>query len=338
MKTNTNHPYILGIDISKKTLDLCLTNDNQPIYQDKITNTAKSLKQLKKKLKSLKINSKSLLICCENTGLYTTPLLGFTEKNKLNLWLETPLNINKSQGFTRGKSDKVDAQRIASYAYRYQDKCEVWTPLDKSISALKILWKHRKSLVKAKTQINQTLNEIKDMQGQTAYNQACKVYKNTLDGIEKDIKKIEKDIKSHISFHKELQNLHEIITSVDGVGTITAQYLMVVTHGFEQLNDPRKLACYAGVAPFPYSSGTSIRGKEKVSPFANKELKTLLHTCAVSLLKMKNTFSVYIERKKKEGKHIMSIVNALKNKLLCTICACVRKNEKYKKNHVNSLA
>ena len=107
---------------------------------------------------------------------------------------------------------------------------------------------------------------------------------------------------------------------------------------FKTLNDPRKLACYAGVAPFPYASGTSIKGREKVSPFANKELKALLHLCAVSLLKMKNTFSDFIERKKKQGKHIMSILNALRNKILHTICACVRKNEKYEKNYTNSLA
>jgi len=69
-----------------------------------------------------------------------------------------------------------------------------------------------------------------------------------------------------------------------------------------------------------------------------RSLKTLLHLCAVSLLKMKNQFTDFVDRKKAEGKHMMSILNALRNKLLHTICACVRKNEKYEKNYAKSLA
>ena len=145
-------------------------------------------------------------------------------------------------------------------------------------------------------------------------------------------------MKETLASDENLQHLHDTITSVDGVGTYTATYLITRTDAFKTLNDPRKLACYAGVAPFPHLSGTSVRGRQKVSPFANKQLKSLLHLCAVSLLKMKNTFSDFIERKRKEGKHTMSILNALRNKLLHTICACVRKNEKYKKNYTNSLA
>ncbi len=152
------------------------------------------------------------------------------------------------------------------------------------------------------------------MQGKAAYKEAHAYYKNILCEIEKSLKKVEKAIKETLASDSYLQNIQQVITSVDGVGDVTAIYLMVVTNGFKTLNDPRKLACYAGVAPFPYTSGTSVKGREKVSPFANKELKNLLHLCAVSLLK------------------------AVRNKILHTICACVRKNEKYEKKYTNALA
>lgn len=338
MKKKTNYKYIMGIDISKKELDVCLTNDNKPIYQGKVDNTTRGLKTLQKKLKSLKISLEEILVCCENTGIYNSPLLVFTQNNKLNLWLETPLTIKKSLGLTRGKSDKADALRIATYAYRHQDQYRPWTPPTRSIEKLQKLWKRRKNILKVETQLKQNLTEIKAMQGRAAYKEAQRSYQGTLQGAQKDLKQVEKEIKETLSSDKELQRLHKVITSIDGVGTTTAVYLIVLTGGFKTLNNPRKLACYAGVAPFPYASGTSIRGREKVSTFANKELKTLLHLCAVSLLKMKNRFTDFIDRKKAEGKHIMSILNSLRNKLLHTVCACVRKDEIYEKNYTNSLA
>ena len=338
MKKKTNYEFILGIDISKKDLDIYLTRHNNAIYQDKIANTAQGFKMLLQKLKSFKIDTQDILVCCENTGIYNSPLLVFTQKNKLNLWVETPLAIKKSLGLTRGKSDKADAQRIATYAYRFQDQYQPWTPPQKSIAKLERVWKNRQKIVKMETQIKQSLTEIKTMQGQVAYKEAKKYYQNILAGIKKDLKQVEKDLQATLKSDKELAHLHEIITSVDGVGTITAIYLIVLTKGFKTLNNPRKLACYAGIAPFPYRSGTSIRGQEKVSPYANKELKSLLHLCAVSVLKMKNQFTDFVDRKKAEGKHIMSIINALRNRILHAICACVRKNEKYDKNYMNSLA
>jgi len=338
MKNKFNYETIMGIDISKKTLDICLTNNKKPIFQDKIDNTSQGLKMLQKRLENLHISLEEILVCCENTGIYNSPLLLFAQKKQLNLWVETPLTIKKSLGLTRGKSDKADAERIASYAYRHQDQYKPWTPPKKSIQNLQKLWKHRKNILKVQAQLNQNLTEVKAMQGQAAYKEVKRSYQGTLQGLQKDLKQIERDLKETLASDKELHHLHEIITSIDGVGTTTAIYLIVLTKGFKTLNDPRKLACYAGVAPFPYASGTSIRGRERVSFFANKELKTLLHLCAVSLLKMKNQFTDFVDRKKAEGKHMMSILNALRNKLLHTICACVRKNEKYEKNYAKSLA
>ena len=338
MKKKFNYETIIGIDISKKTLDICLTNNNEPIFQTKIDNTAQGLKSILKKLKSLHIRLEETLFCCENTGIYTSPLLFFAQKHTLNLWVENPLSIKKSLGLTRGKSDKADAHRIAQYAYRYQDQYRRWTPARESIKNLETLWKRRKSVVKIQNQLNNKLKEIKSMQGKTAYNQEKSAYKGILQGIKKDITKIEKELKEAIVSDKELKHLHEIITSVDGVGSVTATYLIVLTDGFKTLNNPRKLACYAGVAPFEHTSGTSVRGKQRTSSFANKELKALLHLCTLSLLKTKNTFSDFIQRKKAAGKHMMPILNALRNKLLHTICACVRKNEKYEENYANSLA
>ncbi len=337
MENQINYKHIIGIDISKMHLDLCLTHNNKPIYQARITNSHQGFKVLEKKLKSLKIKLDQVMFCCENTGIYNHCLLDFIQKKQAHLWLENPLTIKKSLGLTRGKSDEEDAKRIATYAFRYQDKYKPWQPPTKRIVQLTKLWRRRRRLVKQQTQIQQYLTDVKAMEGKSAYMEEKRGYQITLSAIKKNIKQVEQDLKNILASDKELDHLHKIITSVDGVGRLTAIYLILVTEGFKRLNDPRKLACYAGVAPYPYRSGSSVKGRDSISPFANKELKKMLHLCAVSLLRMQNSFTDFVARKKKEGKHMLSILNSLRNKILHVVCACVRKNVMYTKNYVNSL-
>ena len=78
------------------------------------------------------------------------------------------------------------------------------------------------------------------------------------------------------------------------------------------LNDTRKLACYCGVAPFKYSSGTSVRGKTKVHYMANKKLKCNLHMASLTAVKLEVELKAYYERKVLEGKNKMSVLNAVK--------------------------
>ena len=116
-----------------------------------------------------------------------------------------------------------------------------------------------------------------------------------------------------------------------GIGFVTAVNLIIHTNGFTIMNDSRKLACYCGVAPFEYSSGTSIRGKTKVHYMANKKLKCNLHMASLSAVKLDADLKAYYERKVAEGKNKMSVLNAVKNKLLARIVACVNNQRAYVK-------
>ncbi len=110
------------------------------------------------------------------------------------------------------------------------------------------------------------------------------------------------------------------------------------TDNFNKIKTYRKGACYAGIAPFEYSSGTSIRGKTKVSKMGNKYIKKLLHTCTLSILKQKKgDLYAYFKRKIEEGKHTMSVLNALRNKLLNRVFACVNNGVKYDPNYLNQI-
>jgi transposase len=85
------------------------------------------------------------------------------------------------------------------------------------------------------------------------------------------------------------------------------------------------LACYAGVAPFPYQSGTSIKGRTKVHPLADKKLKSLLNMCAISAIRHDKEIKTYYERKAAEGKNKMLIINNVKCKLLARVFAVINR-------------
>lgn len=104
-----------------------------------------------------------------------------------------------------------------------------------------------------------------------------KTIKNSLAALDKDLKNTEAKIIEIMDGDENLKQLYKLITSVVGIGFVTAINLMVYTNGFTVMRDARKLACYCGVAPFEYSSGSSIRGRTKVHFMANKKLKCNLH-------------------------------------------------------------
>ena len=113
---------------------------------------------------------------------------------------------------------------------------------------------------------------------------------------------------------------------------------MVYSKGFTAFDNAKQLACYYGVVPFAKSSGTSVRYKSTVSPFANKKLKKLLHLCAMSAIQNDAEIKQYYERKVKEGRNKMSVVNAVRNKLVHRVFAVIRDERMFEENYVRQCA
>jgi len=112
--------WFIGIDVSKKTLDIAIRNKECILKTFKIENSVPVLKSFLKELKKEDIKLSNSLFCMEHTGIYCTPMMILAEKLKLNLWLENATQIKLSIGMQRGKNDQIDATRIAEYASRLQ--------------------------------------------------------------------------------------------------------------------------------------------------------------------------------------------------------------------------
>jgi len=106
-------------------------------------------------------------------------------------------------------------------------------------------------------------------------------------------------------------------------------YLLIATKGFDAFDNWRQLACYAGVAPFPYQSGTSIHGRNKVHPLADKKLKSLLNMCALTALRHDRELKTYYQRKVEDGKAKMLVINNIRCKLLARVFAVINRKSPF---------
>jgi transposase len=229
----------------------------------------------------------------------------------------------------RGKNDEADAKRIAVYAMRYQDRCIAWTPPAQIQSAINDLLRLRDRLITAKNMLMVPVKELKA----TGEVDRAKLVENSshkaLKGIECEIDQIEKKIDALLKKDGSYSQNINLITTVPGVGKWTALSFMMATNNFSRKMNSRQLACYCGCAPFVHQSGTSVRGKTRVSHMANKTLKKLLTLCASSLIRMKNELGDYYRRKVAEGKNKMCVINALRNKIITRICSVVERQTPY---------
>jgi len=326
----------IGIDISKATLDVCVLSpsDITDSHHHPFCNNAKGFSQL---MKWLKQNSEGLApeewrVCMENTGVYSFELNFFLHEKGIWQSMENALQIKRSMGVVRGKTDKADSKIIAMYAYRFIDKLKPYVLPTSTLLRLRALFAQRERLVGMHSQLlvaSQSIKGypkelVKDIQDQNEM---------LLKNLTVQIKGIDKSIKECLQEDKDLQRKSKLIQSVPGIGQQTAAYLLIVSQGMKGFTSARQFACYSGCAPFAHQSGASITGKTKVHFIANRKMKVLLHMTAMNAITFNDELKAYYQRKVAEGKNPMSVLNAVRFKLICRIYSVVKRNEEYQKEY-----
>ncbi|MBC3787155.1 IS110 family transposase [Spirosoma utsteinense] len=331
--------YFIGIDIAKDTLDWAVYTQ-QGLQLS--THTPNTLAGIKTALVEFKIllgwNPKQAVFCMEHTCIYNAHLLESLHELKLAVWLESSLQIKQDGGMQRGKTDKVDAQRIAPYAYRFHDQIRLWEPPREVIQRLAFLSATRQRLTQAYNLLSVPVTEQETFISKSLQKNLKGNVEKSLAALKAERKFVEEQIKELIEADLRLKELFALMVSVPGIGPVIATELLITTNEMQTINDPKKLACHAGVAPFEYRSGSSIRGKTRVSHQARKRLRSLIHMGAMSAIQMKGDLQDYYVRKLTEGKHTMLVLNAVRNKLIHRVCAVVRRGGKYDKNYAPTLA
>ena len=330
--------FFIGIDVSKPFFDASLMavvdHVKQTIETSKFDNNIAGMKLFEKWLKLHKVTMNEYsMVVIENTGIYHRLLWAFCSKKHLPIHIGNAAHIKWSFGIARGKNDKIDSIRLCNYAYKESDTLKTTGVLDPHLLQLKDFISARTKLLKQIASIKVSVNELEGVNDKPHQKLIKQSLKSAIDGITKSIINIEEQIKKIIAANQRFKCNYDLLISIPGIGHVTAVYLIGCTSNFASNPSGKQLACYAGVAPFEHSSGISIKGKTRVHRMANKDLKKLLHLCALSVIQYNEEFKVYYHRKKDEGKHSMSILNAVRNKIALRVAAVIKNQTPYKNNY-----
>lgn len=326
--------HYVGIDVSHEHLDFALlNNEGHPIRTARIDNSRRAISQWIKELKRKdRVKIEQSLFCLEPTGHYSQLLLELLVKHQAPTWLAHPMHIKQSLGDQRGKSDQLDALRIAQYAHRFRDKARMFTIDHLKMSKLKQLLMKRQQLVNAATKLKAQISHVNKHMHKELRATFTRMDKAQLRKLKELIGKIDHMVQVEIEAHPEVHERYDLICSIPGVGKVLASNLLALTDDFTRFSSPRELACHCGVAPFEHSSGSSVRGKTRTSPKANTWLKSLLHMAALGAVQRDPSLAAYYKRKVEDGKPKLLVLNAVRAKLLHRIFAVIRKGEPYNPN------
>jgi transposase len=314
---------VLGIDVSKKTIDVKLHCKEDFLQFENTIKGYKAMLVWGKKQSGL--NMDQILICFEHTGLYSLSLAVFLTEQKIRFCMESALQIKRSLGLVRGKDDKIDAQRIAEYAYLRREVLKPFVLPSLNVLKLQKLLSLRVRMVRQRAGYIGSLKEYNFMLKQKDYESLFSIHKKMVHYLSKQINATEKEIKGLITNDEKMDELYNLMISIKGVGLILASNLLVVTNCFAGFTDSRKFACYAGIAPFEKQSGSSLNMKSRVSHFANKRIKTLLNLSASSAIQADPELRAYYQRRVEMGKSKMSTLNIVRNKIVHRIFAVVKR-------------
>jgi transposase len=317
---------IVGVDVSKFTLDICFKPSGVII---KVTNNQVGFKQWSSKCKQLLQGGFEILVVMEHTGRYSLSFESFLRSKCIRYCKIPALHIKRSLGIIRGKNDKVDAQRIADYGWLRRETLTPDKPPVRGVEQLRQLLSLRSKLIRDRSGYICRLKEIKATSHYSKNDVVIRLQEKMIATLNNHIKMLEIQINAVIEAYDVLKKTAALLKTIKGVGDIVATYMIVCTDNFQRFRNARKFNCYAGLAPFRYESGISIRSRSRVSHLANKEAKTLLNLAACCSIRSDNELRQYYDKRLTEGKTRMACLNIIRSKLVARMFAVIKRQTPY---------
>jgi len=324
--------HIIGTDLSKKSIDLVCHLLNTHIQ---IENSITGFKDLLQWFKQQKINLSETMIVMEHTGLYSYCFESFLHKHQIAFCKVNALAIKRSIGLVRGKTDKLDAARIAAYGYEKKDKLAIDVPASEALKRLQLLHSTRERLVRHRASLTCAIKEYKHI-GIADKDVLMQTQLQLIKNFDKQIEKLMTEIETIINEDQSLKQNFHLLQSIKGVGKVVTLAVIIKTHNFTRFANARKFACFCGTAPFPHDSGTSIRKKSRVSHLADKQMKSLLDLSAKSAIQYDKELREYYLKRTEGGKSKMSTINVVRNKILYRMFAVIKRQTPFLENYLQA--
>ena len=271
----------IGIDVSKLTLDLYVRTTK---VHKQFSNDLKGFKQIVNWTSKQKINLEETLFCFEHTGWYCLMLSYFLFENKHRYCCINAIEIKRSMGLKRGKSDKADAWEIANYAWLRRDELTPSTPPAKKLIELQRMMSLREQLVKQQTASKNLFKGMGEIVEDELNDISMTLIKENISHLENQISAIEKAMNDLIKQDETMITNYKLSKTVKGVGMVLAIQMLLHTHNYTRFESSRQFSAYCGLVPYPYQSGTSINGRNKIHPISDRKMKSLLSMSAISAI------------------------------------------------------
>ncbi len=332
--------YFCGWDISKLTLNYCLQDQQSRVVKEgQIKNSSRAISALVKQLHThFSIAKGAILHGAENTGQYAHPLCRASVELHFSLWLEDAFQLNRSMGRQREKSDQVDARGIAEYTRRFADKARLYELPTKFQLKMKHLAKVRQHILRNAQRSKTMFQEMQQFSLVQIDPRTVEIFQEHLRQMKHQLELIEQRIEACIAkADQAIRRKIAVARSVPGIGPKNSIAILVITGLFERIPSARKCASYAGISPHERQSGTTLRQRFRASRSASRSLKTAFHQGAMSLIQGDNLFNQLYRRLRANGRSHKQAINAVRNKIIKVLYACLEKDTMYCKKHHQNL-
>jgi transposase len=298
----------LGIDIAKLKFNVCLINQNGKLKHKVFPNTATGFEQLKEWLS--KQGVERVHACLEATGTYGDSLSLFFHQAGHTVSVINPATIKSfaASRLSRTKTDRVDAELMAHFCLAQAPPA--WTPPAPEVRELQALVRRLEALVEMRV-----MEENRLSSGITVDLVRASV-EELLNHLNTQIKRTEKLIREHINRHPRLKQQSALLDSIPGIAESTAALLLSEITDITQYKSARQVAAYAGLVPRERQSGTSVRGRTRLSKIGNARLRRALYFPAITALRCSPFFQAWAKGLQERGKSKMSVICAMMRKLV----------------------
>ena len=298
---------ILGIDVGKSDLTLAWLKDRK--FSDKLVeNNLKGFKQI---LKFSKETASKVEVYLEATGRYGEEVTDFLSSKGFDVKVINPTQIRDFARvkLTRHKTDKVDARIIAEYGSIFGGR--TYTKIKENVKELRELY--RASLV-LKEELVTTNNHLENKE--LLPKSVADLWKKRVEDLEKDLQLVEKKMKEIIFADPDLKLKFELLIKIQGIGEGTAIAVLAEVTRLENFKTARELAAFIGLTPRHRTSGSSVRGKPRISKMGLKTLRKALYLPALTAMRFNPTLKKFAEKLKERGKKFKQIICAIMRKLV----------------------
>jgi transposase len=302
-----NAQTVLGVDVSKAKLDVCLLVGDRPCHRT-VQNSPQGFKNLMEWLKEQQAGT--IPVCLEATGLYGEDLAEFLYETGYRVSVVNPVRIKAHAGavMARNKTDRGDAALIADFCRRHE--LLAWQPAPPQQRELRALVRHLRALVSMRQQ------ERNRLQAGFTSEAVLTMLQQHVAFLTAQIEQLEQQIANHLDRHPDLKAQHDLLTSIKGIGDKTAATLLAEIRDFAAFDSARELVAFAGLNPAHSESGSSLRGKPHISRKGQTAIRAALYFPGISAMHSNPLIKPLCDRLVAEGNPNKVAITAAMRKLL----------------------